>query len=93
MGALRGLSDVKIPTAISFASYWIVAVPICYYLGIVRGPSAVGVWWGLACGLAFAATALTARFIAKTSAGGLRPAPRVSQSSIDAEAAMPPGAV
>ncbi len=71
MSALRGLSDVRVPTVISFVSYWLVALPTCYFLGIKGRSSAVGVWWGLAMGLAFAAMALTARFIAKTAAGTL----------------------
>lgn len=66
MGALRGLSDVKIPTGISFVSYWVVALPLCYFLGISRHSSAVGVWWGLAFGLAFAAMLLVTRFVRKT---------------------------
>ncbi len=42
MGALRGLSDVKIPTLISFVSYWVVALPLCYGLGIAGKSQAVG---------------------------------------------------
>ena len=34
LGALRGLQDVKIPTLITFFSYWIVGFPLCYYLGL-----------------------------------------------------------
>ncbi len=71
MSALRGLSDVRVPTVISFVSYWIVALPTCYFLGVVSRSNAVGVWWGLAMGLAFAATALTTRFLVKTAAGSL----------------------
>ncbi len=71
MGALRGLSDVRLPTVISFVSYWLVALPTCYFLGIAGRSGAVGVWWGLALGLAFAAMALTTRFLVKTAAGSL----------------------
>jgi MATE family multidrug resistance protein len=66
MGALRGLSDVKIPTVISFVSYWMVALPLCYFLGVARRSSAVGIWWGLAFGLAFAAMLLVTRLHVKT---------------------------
>ena len=68
MGALRGLSDVKIPTLISFVSYWVVALPLCYGLGIAGKSHAVGVWWGLAFGLAFAGALLTTRFFHQTRA-------------------------
>ncbi|WP_414663482.1 MATE family efflux transporter [Horticoccus sp. 23ND18S-11] len=59
---LRGISDVKIPTMITFVAYWGVALPLGYALGI-RGPyGAPGVWTGIATGLAFAAVFLTVRF-------------------------------
>ena len=66
MSALRGLSDVNLPTAISFASYWLIAMPTCYVLGFKSGLGARGIWWGLATGLAVAAMALTRRFLIKT---------------------------
>jgi MATE family multidrug resistance protein len=69
MGALRGVSDVKIPTIISFVSYWIVALPLSFYLGAAGRSSAVGIWWGLAFGLAFAAMLLVTRVLMKTAAG------------------------
>ncbi|MCX6954280.1 MAG: MATE family efflux transporter [Verrucomicrobia bacterium] len=59
---LRGISDVKVPTLITFAAYWVVALPLGYLLG-VRGPmGAVGMWIGIASGLALAAMLLTGRF-------------------------------
>jgi MATE family multidrug resistance protein len=59
---LRGITDVKVPAAITFVAYWIVALPLGYALG-VRGPlGAVGMWIGIASGLALAAVALSARF-------------------------------
>jgi MATE family multidrug resistance protein len=61
--ALRGMSDVKIPAALTFASYWIVAVPVGYVLGFRAGLGAVGIWWGLALGLAVASVVLGYRFV------------------------------
>jgi multidrug resistance protein, MATE family len=59
---LRGISDAKIPAIITLLAYWGVALPLGYTLGI-RGPSgAVGMWIGIAGGLAFAAVFLTIRF-------------------------------
>ncbi len=59
---LRGITDVKMPAVLTFGAYWIVALPLGYALG-VRGPlGAVGMWIGIAGGLALAAIALTARF-------------------------------
>jgi MATE family multidrug resistance protein len=60
--SLRGISDVKVPTLITFAAYWLVALPLGYVLG-VRGPlGAVGMWIGIAAGLALAAVFLPWRF-------------------------------
>ena len=35
LGALKGLQDVSIPTAITFISYWLIGFPVSYYLGII----------------------------------------------------------
>lgn len=69
-GALRGMADVKIPTVITFTAYWIIALPTGYFLG-VRGIGPLGVWYGLAAGLAFAAVLLARRFYVKTAPAGL----------------------
>lgn len=64
--SLRGMTDVKVPAAITFVAYWLMALPLGYLLG-VRGPlGAVGMWLGIATGLAVAALALTTRFLRLT---------------------------
>jgi MATE family, multidrug efflux pump len=60
-GALRGLTDVKIPTVITFFAYWLVALPGGYWLGFKKGFGALGIWVGLAAGLACAAVLLALR--------------------------------
>ncbi len=60
--SLRGITDVKVPALITFLAYWVVALPLGYFLGVHRGFGAVGVWSGIATGLAFAAIFLAARF-------------------------------
>lgn len=65
-GALRGLQDVRVPTVITFVAYWLIAMPVGYFLG-VRGIGPMGVWSGLAVGLGVASTFLAWRFHAKTS--------------------------
>ena len=68
--ALRALADVRVPTAITFIAYWAIALPLGYALG-VRGPfGAVGIWTGIASGLAFAAVFLAVRFARLTRPGG-----------------------
>lgn len=74
-GALRGLKDMRVPTLILFVSYWLVALPICYWVGVVHGGGPVGIWWGLAVGLMVCAIALTARFLVLTRQTGGSPVP------------------
>lgn len=62
LGALKGMQDVKIPTAITFVSYWLIAFPICYYLGLVAGYGSQGLWIGLLVGLGASAVLLLWRF-------------------------------
>ncbi|MBY8963569.1 MATE family efflux transporter [Flavobacterium sp. D11R37] len=62
LGALRGLQDVKIPTVITFVSYWIIGFPISYYLGHYTSLEAAGIWIGLLAGLTAAALFLYLRF-------------------------------
>ncbi|MFD1016504.1 MATE family efflux transporter [Winogradskyella rapida] len=62
LGALRGLQDVKIPTLITFVSYWVIGFPICYYLGKAEAYGSLGIWIGLIVGLSVAAILLFIRF-------------------------------
>lgn len=64
---LRGISDVKVPTAITLVAYWGIALPVGYVLGFRNALGAVGVWTGIASGLAFAAIFLSVRFARLTS--------------------------
>jgi multidrug resistance protein, MATE family len=59
---LRALSDVKVPTAITFVAYWAIGLPTGYFLGVRGSLGAVGIWIGIAIGLAFAAIFLAIRF-------------------------------
>jgi MATE family multidrug resistance protein len=72
--ALRGLTDVRVPAVITFVSYWIIALPVGYLLGVRGSFGPAGIWMGLAAGLAAAAVLLGARFIRLTRPG----APAVS---------------
>ncbi|KAA3617348.1 MAG: MATE family efflux transporter [Calditrichaeota bacterium] len=66
VGVLRGIQDVKIPTFIVFIAYWILSIPIGYFLGITWDYSVDGVWAGFVSGLASAAVMLSWRFWKKT---------------------------
>ncbi|MCW9066793.1 MAG: MATE family efflux transporter, partial [Ignavibacteriaceae bacterium] len=62
IGILRGLTDVKIPTAITFVAYWIVGLPVGYLLGFTYKMGVQGVWYGLLIALTTSAILLTIRF-------------------------------
>ncbi|MBA3899862.1 MAG: MATE family efflux transporter [Bacteroidetes bacterium] len=66
LGALRGMSDVKIPTVITVVSYWLVALPMAYLLGFIFEFGAPGVWFGLLIGLTIAAVSMYYRFNQKS---------------------------
>jgi MATE family multidrug resistance protein len=59
---LRGISDVKVPTAITLIAYWGIALPLAYLIGVRGSFGAIGIWTGIASGLGFAAVFLTVRF-------------------------------
>jgi MATE family multidrug resistance protein len=62
LGALRGMSDVKIPTLITLIAYWGFGLPLGYVLGFNFDLGAMGVWFGLLAGLSLAAVLLFIRF-------------------------------
>jgi MATE family multidrug resistance protein len=62
LGALRGLQDVKIPTILTFISYWVVGFPVSYFLGKEEMFGSFGIWLGLLAGLTTASILLFIRF-------------------------------
>ncbi|WP_158838577.1 MATE family efflux transporter [Polaribacter sp. L3A8] len=62
LGALRGLQDVKVPTILTFISYWIVGFPVSYYFGSEEMYGSFGIWLGLLAGLTTASILLFIRF-------------------------------
>jgi len=73
MGALRGIKDVATPTKLAIFSYWVVGAPMAYLLGFPLGLGGVGVWIGLAFGLATASALLMWRFWHRGRLGLLSP--------------------
>jgi len=62
LGALRGIQDVKIPTAITFVAYWLLGFPTSYYLGLHTELKSIGIWIGLLSGLTASGVMLYIRF-------------------------------
>ncbi|MDG2342346.1 MAG: MATE family efflux transporter [Cytophagales bacterium] len=62
LGVLRGIRDTKIPTILTFISYWIISIPLSYFLGVTFEYGVFGVWIGLSVGLTIAAVFHVIRF-------------------------------
>ena len=61
-GALRGLQDVKIPSLMILIAYWVIGLPLGYWLGFTMEYGPNGIWIGLLIGLTVTATAMFVRF-------------------------------
>ncbi|MFC7370640.1 MATE family efflux transporter [Fictibacillus iocasae] len=60
-GALRGYKDVNVTFVLSFISYWVLGLPVGYYLANFTQMGAFGYWIGLISGLAAGAIILFMR--------------------------------
>jgi len=65
-GALRGFKETRTPLIICFIAYWVLGIPIGYYLAEVEQQGAAGYWIGILIGLSFAAVLLVRRLIRVT---------------------------
>jgi len=57
-GALRGSGDTKTPMLANFVAYWLIGLPVGYFLCFKLGWGAVGIWIGLCGGLMMIGSAL-----------------------------------
>lgn len=62
-GVLRGMQDTRIPMVMAVFSYWVLGLGASYLLAFKFGFGGVGIWAGLALGLAAASVLLLARFL------------------------------
>lgn len=60
--SLRGMSDTRTPMIFAVIGYWIVGMGTSYVAAFIFDMRGVGVWIGMAGGLAFVALVLTVRF-------------------------------
>jgi len=61
-GALRGLKDTRVPLLVGAIGYWAIGFLGGWVLAFPLGLGAIGLWWGLALGLAAVAIPLVLRF-------------------------------
>ncbi|MEM6641480.1 MAG: MATE family efflux transporter [Bacteroidota bacterium] len=62
LGTLRGLKDVYVPTAVTFIAYWLIAIPLAYFMAFHLEQGILGIWYGLFIGLTAAAVLHVRRF-------------------------------
>lgn len=68
IGALRGLKDTTVPFGIGLVGYWAVGLGAGYLFAFHLGHGGIGLWWGLALGLATSATLMLVRFHLRSAA-------------------------
>jgi len=73
-GVLRGVQDTTVPMLVQIFGYWVAGFGTASLLGFGLGWGALGVWWGLAAGLATVAALLLWRWSARGRLGLLPPA-------------------
>jgi multidrug resistance protein, MATE family len=61
IGILRGLEDVKAPTIITLVGYWLIALPLAYFLAFTLKMETIGIWIALLASLVFVAGGLVWR--------------------------------
>jgi MATE family multidrug resistance protein len=60
-GVLRGIGDTHAPAIINVVGFWLIGLPVSWFLAFRLGGGAVGLWWGIVVGLAAVALILLAR--------------------------------
>ncbi len=68
-GMLRGLHDTKVPMAFALFGYWAVGMAVAVTLGFGLDWGGVGIWTGLATGLAVVSVLMLARWSARERLG------------------------
>lgn len=66
MGGLRGMNDVNVPAWLAVFAYWVVALPVGWWLAFRLEWGVSGMWWGITIGLSLTALLLGVRLWRKT---------------------------
>lgn len=66
VGLLRGTRDVKLPTAFVAIAYWVIGIPVGYFLAFKINMGASGIWIGFIVGLTVSSILLNGRFLRKS---------------------------
>ena len=84
-GILRGLGDTRAPFAVNLAGFWLCGFPVSGALAFGTPLRALGLWWGLAAGLAVVATLLVLRVRSRLQ-GALVPVDQLTAAASSAAA-------
>ncbi|MDQ3077675.1 MAG: MATE family efflux transporter [Pseudomonadota bacterium] len=68
-GILRGLHDTRVPMIFTFVGYWVIGLGVGLWLAFRAGWGGVGIWIGLAIGLAIVAVLMLARWVRRERMG------------------------
>jgi MATE family multidrug resistance protein len=66
VGLLRGIKDVRLPTALVAVAYWVIGIPVGYLLSFKLHMGPAGIWIGFIAGLTVSSILLNGRFLKKT---------------------------
>lgn len=72
-GILRGLHDTRVPMIFTFVGYWLVGIGAGVWLAFSAGWGGVGIWTGLALGLAIVAVLMLGRWGRREALGLVSP--------------------
>jgi MATE family multidrug resistance protein len=65
IGILRGTGDTRAPMLINILGFWLMGLPVSWYLGMRLRMGPAGLWWGLTFGLVLVAAMLLVRVSAR----------------------------
>ena len=68
-GILRGLHDTRVPMIFTFIGYWLIGIGVGVWLAFSAGWGGVGIWTGLALGLAIVAVLMLVRWVRRERIG------------------------
>ena len=66
---LRGAQDSRVPAALAILGYWLIGTPVGFALAFLTPLKGLGLWIGLAVGLAAVAMLLLARWLQRERRG------------------------
>jgi MATE family multidrug resistance protein len=66
VGLLRGIKDVRVPTMFVAVAYWLIGIPVGYFLSFTLNMGATGIWLGFVTGLTASSVLLNMRFLKKS---------------------------